>query len=148
MKEKVVELTYPSKLESIDLVLEDVSGLLRSSELKEGVLHSFLVSLSEAFTNAVVHGNGLVPEKVVTVHLRINRFEISADIIDQGMRGMEKIGKRIPAKATDEGGRGIDIIRHYMKSVDFSEDTGGGLRVSMTFALETREDKEPEKLSH
>jgi len=134
------EFTYPSVLESESSMLKDLVGVLDEHLVTGFSKHSILVVISEAFTNALVHGNRLDPGKKIKIVIEINKSEMTADIIDEGQDGLRKIEKRRPSHQWAEGGRGIGIIGHYASSVDFQQTEKGGLRVSIKFAhSETKE---------
>jgi anti-sigma regulatory factor (Ser/Thr protein kinase) len=136
------EFTYPSVLESEGAMLKNLIGVLDEHKVTGFSKHSILVVISEAFTNALVHGNGLDPKKRIKIVIEINKNEITADIIDEGQHGLRKIEKRRPSHQWAEGGRGISIIGHYASSVDFQETEKGGLRVSIRFAQDDKEEQE------
>lgn len=95
---------------------------------------SFHARRSEAFTNALVHGNDSNPSKQVTIRLAVNENHLSADIIDEGAGGLARLRSRRPRGLLAEGGRGIDLIERFVDSVEYAEEPHGGLRVSLTMA--------------
>lgn len=125
------ELTYPSVVESHDSMLEDLNVLLAQNGITDRIKRDFMVVVSEAFTNAMVHGNELDPAKEIKLVVIINQSGLSADILDQGRHGLERIRSRRRCSLLAESGRGIDLIKHYADSVDFAERGSGGLRVSI-----------------
>ena len=58
-----------------------------------------------------------------------NKTRLSADILDQGNNGLDRVNHKRPPTPESEGGRGVNIIRHYADSVSFVETAGGGLKV-------------------
>ena len=124
--------TYSSTAESADRVLDDLLKVLHDEEIEKDVARALSVALSEAFTNAIVHGNRLNPAKEVVVELEVDDSEVSADIVDRGKGGLERIDTRTSPTETDEGGRGVDLIRYYADSCSFTEVENGGLKVSIT----------------
>lgn len=133
------EFKYPSLLRSESRMLSDMLLMLEEHSIGDFVKRKFLVSVSEAFTNALLHGNDLNPKKQVKIRIEINKTEITADIIDQGRDGLDKIGKKRPSSALDEGGRGLDIISHYADEVRIEEVPEGGLKIFIRFTLEVKE---------
>ncbi|UCG61945.1 MAG: ATP-binding protein [Candidatus Zixiibacteriota bacterium] len=115
-------------------MLRDLVGVLDEHSVTGFPKHSILVVISEAFTNALLHGNRLDPNKKIKIVIEINKSEMIADIIDEGQGGLRKIRKRPPSHQWAEGGRGIGIIGHYASSVDFAQTERGGLRVTIKFA--------------
>jgi len=125
--------TYPSTREANDRVLDDLLRILSASRIESEVVNGVCVAVSEAFTNAVVHGNLENPSKYVTLRLQVNDSDIIADIVDEGYGGVTQIESRKPSTENDEGGRGIDLIRHYADSYRLTETESGGLKVSLRF---------------
>ena len=122
---------YPSSPESSEQMLDDLNDLLDIREISPQEKYSFLLAISEAFTNAIIHGNRCNPEKSVKLTVSVNENELSADIEDEGQGGLKKINKRQPSEPFDESGRGIDLIEHYATAVGYSESSAGGLKVSI-----------------
>lgn len=122
---------YLSIPESSEQMLDDLNDLLDIREISPQEKYSFLLAISEAFTNAIIHGNQCNPEKSVKLTVSVNENELSADIEDEGHGGLESIDKREQSQPFDEGGRGIDLIEHYATAVGYSESLAGGLKVSI-----------------
>ncbi len=122
---------YESNLKSCQQVVEDVDRILDKENVSSQERFPFVLAVSEAFTNAIVHGNKTIPGKKVKVHITVNENLMSADIIDEGQGGLEHIRQRKPSTPKDEGGRGIDLIEHYATSVGYVQTPAGGLKVEM-----------------
>lgn len=133
-------LTYPSKISSEERMLSTVKQLLEEHRVDFGSLHRFMLAVSEAFNNALVHGNCYDAAKDIKVVLVINDGELHADITDQGHGGLEQIDRRRPARLLDEGGRGVDLIRHCASEASFTKTDGGGVKVSIK--VEREQDSE------
>jgi serine/threonine-protein kinase RsbW len=116
-----------------DQALDDLLRVLAEYSLTEDLIRGLSLAVSEAFTNAILHGNRKCPDKNILVILRVRENEIVADIIDHGKGGIEQISTKKPSAQMDEGGRGIDLIRHYADSSHFTETEDGGLKVSVVF---------------
>lgn len=119
-------------------MLKDLAEVLDKHKVTGFSKHSILVVISEAFTNALIHGNRMDPSKTIKIVIEINNDAMIADIIDEGEAGLAKIEKRRPAHKLAEGGRGIGIINYYASSVAFSQTEDGGLRVSIRFARDKK----------
>ncbi len=132
------ELTYPSRTASEGEMYEQVLGLLRKHGLSPHVENRIMLAISEAFTNALVHGNRREAKKEIKLIININEKEVTADVMDEGEGGLERINRRLPPTVHSEGGRGIDLIRHYSDDVRFEEKEQGGLRVSMRFDVQKK----------
>lgn len=135
---KKYEFTYRSTPESVGVMLDELEVVLSQHEVSEPTSRRICLAVSEAFTNALLHGNKRDPHKVIKLALKVNDQEVVADIVDQGTGGLGRIQGKKPADTLDENGRGVDLIRHYATSVRFDEKPSGGLRVSIVFS---RKDK-------
>ena len=127
---------YLSTGEAHDRMLNDLFRSLTEDGIHRNLQHAISVAVSEAFTNAVVHGNRKDSTKLVILRLEVNDQEITADIVDQGMGGLKQIESRKPSRQLDEGGRGVDLIRHYADWCQFKETDDGGLQVTICFLNE------------
>jgi len=121
-------------------MLDDLLGVADRHGLAKHLVHRLSVAVSEAFTNALLHGNRKQPDKSIIIKLTINEGEVCADIIDQGKRGLELIRGKAPATTTAEGGRGIDLIRYYADTAEFAASDEGGLQVHLVFARRSEKD--------
>ena len=129
------EFTYPSVGTSEEKMLDDVLTVLRRNRVDKDFQASFLLAVSEAFTNALVHGNKRNPCKSIKLSIDINNEALAADITDEGRNGLDKIKRRCPPDVLSESGRGVDLIQHYASEVGFTETEKGGLKVSVRFDL-------------
>jgi len=132
------ERQYQSVPESEEVMLDDLKKVLVSAAVRDPLRFRFMLAVSEAFTNALVHGNGKDPSKRVFLVVDINSERLLADVSDEGKRGLEAIPGRRPADLLAENGRGIPLIRHYAQEVKFAETGTGGLKVCLRFDRSTR----------
>ena len=132
-------LTYRSVDESESLALDNLADILAENEVDEETTHRVMLSISEAYTNAYVHGNQKNPELAIKIRLTMNENQIHADITDEGKGGLERIGQIQPPGPLAEGGRGVALIRHYADEVTFGESDTGGLRVSVLIRREVKQ---------
>lgn len=123
--------TYFSVLEAEDQMLSDLAALLAQHGIQNPQKYSFMLSVSEAFTNALMHGNNLDPSKKIKLSIEIKPNQLYADITDEGCGGLERIAHKKHSEVYDEGGRGVDLIRHYATSVEFNEAVTGGITVTV-----------------
>jgi anti-sigma regulatory factor (Ser/Thr protein kinase) len=127
------EFTYPSVGASEEKMLDDVLTVLRQNRVDKDIQDGFLLVVSEAFTNALVHGNQRKPHRTIKLRLDINNETLAADIIDEGQGGLDRLKHRRPSTLLSEGGRGVDLMIHYADNVKFTETETGGLQVSIHF---------------
>jgi len=93
-----------------------------------------LLAVSEAFTNALEHGNTFDPDKTIEISIGINNEVVTADIIDEGTADVEIVNMRKPSDSLQEGGRGVDLMKSIADLIEIKRNTGTtGLRVSMKF---------------
>lgn len=125
--------TYRSELASEEAFLNDLERVIEAERLEVRVKQGLMLTLSEAFNNAMVHGNGLDPAKMVRVAVRVTESAVEAEISDEGERGLESFHRREAAGLMDDHGRGIALMEHYAGEVAFGESESGGLKVSVRF---------------
>jgi serine/threonine-protein kinase RsbW len=116
----------------------DLTGFLDEAAVATEFRHSIMLSISEAFSNALVHGNQCRPEKQVTIRLQSDGNELSAEIEDEGTGGLERLRSRKAPHLLAESGRGIDFIQRYASGVDFDQTKQGGLKVMIRFSIQSK----------
>ena len=141
------KFTYPSIPEAESSMYDHVREIILSNGVGDYDLQRFMVIVSEAFTNALLHGNDSEPSKHIMINLSINETWIAADIVDEGCKGIQIARKEDTMGATlpepsSESGRGLALIRHYAEEVHFSEAETGGLKLTVRLERGKREKKE------
>lgn len=126
-----LELEYPSVVESEAKLIQRLDELLAANDVSYDEQRAFVLAISEAFTNALIHGNAFNTEKTIKIHLDINKSSLRADIIDQGENGLTKVNQPRRTDILADGGRGIGLMEHYVTDVQFDETEEGGLKVSI-----------------
>lgn len=124
-------LIFNSVRENEGPMLDQIQAILDKHGIDEACRHRLLQAVSEAFTNALIHGNKLAPEKQIRLDLEINEQSVRADITDDGEGALAGIAARSHPDTWSENGRGVDLIRYYADSVEFIENASGGLTVSI-----------------
>jgi len=128
--------SYASRLESEDQMLDDLQSVLELHEIVGGRAWRFSLVVSEAFTNALIHGNASDPERLVSLRIQVNESEITADIVDEGVCGLDRISHRSSSDdLMAESGRGIGFMERYADRVEYRESQRGGLVVSLSVRL-------------
>ncbi len=126
---------YSSEIESVKLFEDDFGSFLKGQKMSAKKVFSILMSVSEAFNNALVHGNKFDCSKLIAVNINVNENSLTADIIDEGIDGIKKIKSRQSPGMHAESGRGINLIEHFSSEVKYEEERNGGLKISITFDL-------------
>ena len=101
---------------------------LRRCGLSKSDLADVAISVTEAVTNAVVHGNKNDLQKKVTVTLKIKEQDITVWVKDQG-NGFDPESVPSPVEngnVLKKVGRGIFIVKSLMDKVDFTFEPQGG----------------------
>lgn len=92
------------------------------------------LAVSEAVTNAVIHGYGLSPEQQIRVEVGVEGGLLTVVVIDHG-RGMEDVAWAMqPAVSSDPErmGLGFAFMQSHMDSLTVDSAPGQGTRVTMT----------------
>lgn len=124
------ELIEVAKLKPMfDDMVNDIS-------IDEKHYFNIMVSISEAFNNAIKHGNKYDPNKVVVVRAGFNKDILWCRISDQGL-GFEP--EEIPHPLNHdnllkESGRGLFLIKELATSSSF-RNTRNGYQVDMVFKI-------------
>lgn len=126
-----LELEYPSVVESEAKLVQRLDELLAANDVSHDEQRAFILAISEAFTNALIHGNEFDEEKTIKICLDINESTLRADIIDQGTNGLLKVNQPRHTDILADGGRGIGLMEHYVNDVQFEQVRDGGLKVSI-----------------
>lgn len=121
---KTYNLTLSSTFDQAETIPDFVDNIADECKLDEDPAETFKLILSEAVTNAIVHGNNEDPDKSVHVKVDITDEHIAAEIKDEG-GGFDPDEKKDPLKEEnllDVGGRGIFLIREFSDHLEFREN--------------------------
>ena len=127
-------ISIPSSLDYLKDVDLFVEKKLKKIGLDQSQLADVAISVTEAVTNAVVHGNKENIKKTVWVNLEIKPDEVIITVKDQG-RGFNPSSLPSPIEKENilkKVGRGIFILKSLMDKVDFIFEPQGGTSVRMT----------------
>lgn len=124
------KLVFPSRMEDARRVLGEILEDVRAQGYDGDAYFAIRLSLDEALTNAVRHGNGCESEKTVTVEYTIDQEEFRISVTDQGP-GFQP--HHVPDPTCDENlerpsGRGVMLMKAYMTRVDYND---AGNRVTL-----------------
>lgn len=131
------QISIPSSLDYLKDVDQFVEGKLKRIGLSESELADVAISVTEAVTNAIVHGNKNDEDKKVEVTLKIREPDLVVWVKDQG-KGFDP--GAIPNPVAKDNilkkvGRGIFILKSLMDDVDFEFQSEGGTLVKMVKRL-------------
>jgi len=96
-------------------------------------------AVSEAVTNAIIHGYSANPNAIVTILMRTENRRISIEISDNGV-GIENIDAvREPLFTTkpemERSGLGFTVMESFMDTIEIESSLGAGTTVKMKKSL-------------
>lgn len=124
---------YGSLAESEELMLDRLQSILTDHAIGQDLAQAVMLTVSEAFTNALLHGNCLDPKKSITVEIEIETTQLKVVVTDEGKGATEFWHGRTIADPMAESGRGVGLMKYYSHLVEFSRTLSGGLKVSVFF---------------
>jgi len=98
--------------------------------ISDAQFFNLVVAMSEAITNAIVHGNKSDPGRRVRYSLECRRDGVRCVVEDEG-EGFDPrslLDPRSPENLAREGGRGMFLIQALMRELKL-ENTGHGMRI-------------------
>ena len=127
-------LTLASNPKNVARVEPFVERVFEKYALNPDMYGNILISLTEAVTNAIIHGNHNDESKLVKVELKRLKNKLAFLISDEG-RGFDH--DSLPDPTSPEnllklGGRGIFLMRQLSDAVQFSDN---GRTVEIQFRL-------------
>jgi serine/threonine-protein kinase RsbW len=132
-----IEVSISSALDNLDLIQILTDCLTDYMSFDEDSAHWVGMSVREAVTNAIQHGNKLNINKKVDIRYQVLQDRISISVKDQGA-GFHVDDIPSPLDAVNllkPSGRGIFYIRTFMDEVEFKSLSQGGMEVYMVKKL-------------
>jgi serine/threonine-protein kinase RsbW len=130
MADQLYQLSLKSTYEEAESIPEFVEGLQKETDLDEDSSGKLMLLLSEAVTNAIVHGNNEDPSKKVEVEINIKPDSIITTVEDEGEGydpDQESDNPLNEENLLKEGGRGIFLIEEISDEIEYFND-GRGIR--------------------
>jgi serine/threonine-protein kinase RsbW len=128
------QIIIPSSLDYLPKVDKYVERKLRKLGVDKDKLADIAISVTEAVTNAVVHGNKNDLKKKVAINLQADSSCVEITIEDEG-NGFDPEAVQNPTEEKNilkQVGRGIFILKSLMDKVDFITAPQKGTIVKMT----------------
>lgn len=127
-----MRLELPATLEAVDRAVEAAMRFFAGHAGAAG-LFPVATALREALLNAVVHGCGRSPERMVTCRLRVEGGQAVMEVSDPGP-GFDWRGKSaLPPSPETISGRGMSIMSLYAGTVEYN-DAGNTLTLRVGLA--------------
>lgn len=139
MAKKLQSLVISSQFEEIQQVEGYLAKLKQQLAFGEDDYSRIMLALSEAVTNAIVHGNKEDPDKYVTVSAQVSGSILNLCIHDEG-EGFNPDNLPDPLQEENllnEGGRGVFLIKQYADKTTYSQK---GTCLELEFELELCQD--------
>lgn len=130
------EIILSSSFDEVERLEHYVNDLQRWAEFNDEDYARIMLTLSEAATNAIVHGNKENPEKKVIIRGFLNGNKLLISVKDEG-DGFDPDSIPDPLKEENLmniGGRGVYLIKEYADDLDFDEN---GTKLEMMFKLDS-----------
>lgn len=128
-----VELAMSSRPENVGLARVVVAALAAQAEFSIAEIEEIKVAVSEAVTNAVVHGYRSAPDATVWLEARLRGGDLEVAVVDHGCGIADIELARRPAFSSDPErmGMGFMFMENFMDSLDIASTPGHGTRVVM-----------------
>ena len=132
------ELKLPSRLEAVAEGANAVAAFLNRAGVSEEAAFGIDMAVREGIANAVIHGNKLDEEKLVTITISKPGDTLEIIVRDQG-QGFDPETVSDPTAAENilkTSGRGIFFMRNFMDEVGWSVAPEGGTALRLVKKLE------------
>ncbi len=131
-----IELEIRSTYKELDKLEGFLNSLQENLKFDDEFYAKLMLTVSEAATNGVVHGNELNPDKKVFLKAESKNRGLVISIQDEG-DGFDP--ENIPDPLAEENllntsGRGVFLMEEYAKSVEYQDK---GRRLILSFDLPT-----------
>lgn len=127
-------LEFSSRPENVAFARVAVAAFVSQAEFTLSDLEEIKVAVSEAVTNAIIHGYENRPDRVVRLEMTVAGEYMEVAVIDGG-KGIEDIQQAMePAYSTDPErmGLGFSFMQSFMDKFEVHSEPGQGTRVIMS----------------
>lgn len=128
----IEEIQVPSDFDHLAQIESLIDRTCADAGVDEDNYGNVLIAVTEAFNNAVVHGNGNDASRMVHVEVGHSEDELCFVVTDNG-NGFDYnnvADPTAPENVEKENGRGIYLMRHLADLVEFEKE---GREVSVFF---------------
>ena len=130
-----LNISFPSKLINVQISRAILIGFLSELDLPMSVINELKTALSEAVTNAIVHGYNNDEKKIVNLSFSYDDLSIKMIVEDKGI-GIENIdAAKEPLFSTkfdeERAGLGFTIMEVFTDSLQIDSVVGSGTKVTM-----------------
>ena len=120
----IERIEIDSDLSNLSIIESLIDKLCVSIHMNEDLYGNVLISVTEAFNNAVIHGNLLVHTQKVLLEVFEDDFSFSFKISDSGVgfNFLDIPDPTSPVNLEKENGRGIFLIKNLSDDVSFTNN--------------------------
>lgn len=129
-----VTIDFSSRAENVAFARVAVAAFVSQVDFTLPDLEEIKVAVSEAVSNAIIHGYENNPDQVVRLDISIAGEYMELVVTDKG-KGIENIPKALePAYSThpERMGLGFSFMQSFMDHFDVQSEPGKGTRVVMS----------------
>lgn len=121
---KSIKISIPSLMENIKMIESFIDNARDKFEINDDIYGNIMISVTECISNAIIHGNRNVKEKLVHLELMMEDESLTFTIEDEGdgFDYTEQEDPTSPENIEKVGGRGIFLIKHLSDEVKFEEE--------------------------
>lgn len=134
--EKVYNKKFSSDPDNLTEVEKFITDVADEFNLDDEIKNNLSLSLSEAASNAMVHGNKLDPKKYVDIKITVGDNKIEVVIKDEG-NGFDPSSvpdPTAPENLLKDSGRGIHIMKTFLENIRYNF-TDSGTEVILEISL-------------
>ncbi len=127
-------LKIPSDLNQLQNVEHLVRKIFEQYRIDKALFPNILICITEAITNAIVHGNEKDYNKFVSISTKCRNNQLYVQITDEG-KGFDPCSipdPTLPENIYKSGGRGVFIIHQLTDSVSFKNQ---GKTIELTYEI-------------
>ena len=127
MENKSFNLEIESDPQNLITVEEFINYIAVELNIPEDKLNGLLISVTEAVTNAIKHGNNSDKNKSVFIQVDSNEEFLIIKVKDQG-KGFDPLEIPDPTQPDNllkDSGRGIYLMKIYMDEIEFNPTENG-----------------------
>jgi len=131
---KSIKISIPSLIDNINIIESFIDNAKEKFHINDDIYGNIMISVTECVSNAIIHGNGNNPKKLVKLELRFLDDQLKFIIEDEGngFEPTELQDPTSPENLSNYGGRGVFIMKHLSDEVSFEDN---GRKTILTFYM-------------
>ncbi|MGI6064980.1 MAG: anti-sigma F factor [Bacillota bacterium] len=138
-----VNLQFKSIPENVSLARVVVASIGAQVDMTVNELDEIKVAVSEAVTNAIIHGYNNNPSQIVELQVDMYHDRLVIQVIDRGI-GIGDVNKELEcigvAADYEHMGLGFAFMKEFMDDVEINSEQNKGTRITMVKKLVFRKE--------